>query len=162
MTTIQIMRNLFVPVILALCLGACAPGHNDYSDFAYIPHEGWAYNDSVLLFVKSDADTVIDGKLKIAIRHNNSYHYSNLWLEVSNAGNDGITMRDTLEIKLADIYGHWYGKGIGANYQLETVLPENYRLHTKHPVAIRHIMRVDTLCGIEQLGILFHANTTNR
>ena len=62
-------------------------------------------------------------------------------------------MRDTLDIRLADVYGRWLGSGFGASYQREVTVSPAAVVDITRPVALRHIMRVDTLQGIEQVGI---------
>ena len=142
-----------------LCLGACSPGHNTYSEFRNLSQEGWAYNDT-LTFVPSLKDSINEGCLSIALRHNNNYHYSNLWIEVKHLINDSTSTCDTFNIKLADIYGKWYGTGIGANYQIEQNIIENLKIENGNSLVVRHIMRVDTLRDIEQIGLFFIPNAT--
>lgn len=136
-----------------LCLGACAPGHNDYSDFRNIDVDGWEYGDT-LEFTPEIGDSTACGVLMLALRHSNSYLYSNLWVEVCYTnGEQSVT--DTLNVPLADIYGRWYGSGFGARYQTTDTIASDITLHRGKPVRVRHIMRVDTLHGIEQIGLNF-------
>lgn len=143
-------------ITILLCLGACVPGHNDYSQFENIPAEGWCYNDT-LTFIPEPKDSSATGVLTLALRHNNDYIYSNLWVEVSYL-NDSATVTDTLNIELADIYGHWYGKGLGSRFQTEDTVSTSFHTVKGSPVKVRHIMRTDTLDGIEQVGIIFISN----
>lgn len=143
-----------------LCLGACVPGHNDYSQFKNIPTEGWSYNDT-LTFIPEPNDSTATGILTIALRHNNDYIYNNLWVEVSYF-NDSVTVADTLNIELADIYGRWHGKGIGARFQIEDTISSSFNAIRGNRVKVRHIMRTDTLNGIEQVGIIFLSNKNGK
>ena len=147
------MRKIIVIISILLCLGACAPGHNDYSDFRNIDVDGWVYGDT-LEFSPSIGDSTARGTLMLALRHSNSYLYSNLWVEVSYF-NDTVCVVDTLNVPLADIYGRWYGSGFGARYQATDTIVYDMQLHRGKPVKVRHIMRVDTLHGIEQVGLNF-------
>lgn len=137
-----------------MCLGACSPGHNTYSDFRNLPKEGWAYNDTIM-FIPSITDSVAQGDLSIALRHNNNYHYSNLWVEINYPLNDSTIKSDTINITLADIYGKWHGKGIGPSFQIEKMVSENLNINKGDYFSVRHIMRVDTLLDIEQIGLFF-------
>lgn len=150
------MRNTLLFILFTLCLGACTPGHNDYSDFKNIDPKGWAYADT--LKFKVDIDSASTGKLSLALRHDNNYGYSNLWLEVSHRIDSTTVDCDTLNITLADIYGRWNGKGIGTSFQSETIVNTDYRLTEGDSIQVRHIMRVDTLEGISQIGLLFLSN----
>ncbi len=149
----MLMRKLLIISSIILCLVACAPGHNDYSDFRNINAEGWAYGDT-LVFSPEFGDSIARGTLCLALRHSNSYIYSNFWVEVCYEDNS-ISRTDTLNVQLADIYGRWYGSGFGARYQVVDTIASDVILHRGKPVKVRHIMRVDTLHGIEQVGINF-------
>lgn len=137
-----------------MCLGACSPGHNTYSEFRNLPQDGWAYNDTIM-FIPSITDSVAQGDLSIALRHNNNYHYSNLWVEINYPLNDSTIKSDTINITLADIYGKWHGKGIGPSFQIEKMVSENLNINKGDYFSVRHIMRVDTLLDIEQIGLFF-------
>lgn len=152
------MNKLLIITLFLLCLGACTPGHNTYSEFLNLSENGWAYNDTIC-FIPSITDSIAIGDLSVALRHNNNYHYSNLWLEISYPTNDSIVKCDTINIILADIYGKWHGKGLGTSYQIEKDISENFRIKKGDSFTIRHIMRVDTLNDIEQIGLFFIPNT---
>ena len=57
--------------------------------------------------------------------------------------------------RLADVYGRWHGQGFGASYQFSRPFNTGVTLVRGDSVTVRHIMRVDTLRGIEQIGIKF-------
>ncbi|RXE63054.1 gliding motility lipoprotein GldH [Paramuribaculum intestinale] len=136
-------------VVLAAVAVSCG-GNGEINSFAHIPHDGWAYGDTV----KFDIDSAmrIVQPLHIALRHNDSYPYRNLYLEVSLEDDSHNIRRDTISIELCDIYGHWYGHGIGASMQIEAPTKTTVDNSTRR-VNIRHVMRVDTLTGIELVGI---------
>lgn len=140
-------------LLAAAILSSCSPDDNVYSEFSQLPASGWAYNDTVL-FTPATADTVSRGPLSIALRHNNSYEYSNIWVELT--WHDGPDLRrDTLNIVLADHNGRWQGKGFGPSYQIEMPFDPRAVVTDSAPMAVRHIMRTDTLKGIEQIGLLY-------
>ena len=56
---------------------------------------------------------------------------------------------------MADIYGQWHGNGLGSSFQYELPLSNNITLYRNKPITINHIMRVDKLEAIEQVGLLF-------
>lgn len=153
------MRKLIVlrvmPLLL-LCLAACVPDHNDYSGFSHIPPAGWAYAAPVE-FVASPADSVATGVVAIAVRHSNAYPYSNMWIELSTYRGDRMMFCDTVNVKLADIYGRWFGHGLGTSYQVTDTLPGLVELCRGDRIVMRHVMRVDTLSGVEQVGVSFTA-----
>lgn len=147
------MRKICHIIIILLCLGACAPGHNDYSQFIDISPDGWKYGDT-LKFYPQTRDSITTGELTIALRHSNAYAYSNLWLEIRHFNGDSIRL-DTVNIEMADIYGRWYGDGIGSSFQYALPVSKKITLYRGKPIMINHIMRVDPLKDIEQVGFLF-------
>lgn len=147
------MRNFCYIIIVLLCLGACVPGHNDYSQFIDINTDGWKYGDT-LKFYPDTHDSITTGELNIALRHTNAYPYSNLWLEIRHFNGDSMRV-DTVNIEMADVYGRWYGDGIGASFQYALPVSKKITLYRGKPIMVNHIMRVDPLMEIEQVGFLF-------
>ncbi len=147
-----IIRFCYISFIL-LCLGACGPGHNDYSHFFNIDTDGWKYGDT-LKFTPEPQDSIVTGRLNLILRHSNAYAYSNIWLEIRHFNGDS-TRIDTINIEMADIYGQWHGNGLGSSFQYELPLSNNITLYRNKPITINHIMRVDKLEAIEQVGLLF-------
>ncbi len=134
-----------------MCLGACAPKHSDYSHFETLSDQGWAYGDTVT-FTPAKIEHEGLRRLAVAVRHNNDYEYSNLWLEITLS--DSLTVRrDTVNIILADRFGRWKGSGIGPSIQTQATVSPDMNITGESQVAVRHVMRVDTLRGIDQIGI---------
>lgn len=139
-------------VAFALMAASCVD-RGSFSDFHTLPDSGWAYGDTVA-FTVSRADSVAPAAVKVAVRNNNDFPYSNLWLEVSCRNATGATVsRDTVNLRLADPYGRWTGKGFGASYQTEATVRPRAVIENGSRITVRHVMRADTVAGIEQLGI---------
>lgn len=137
---------LIMLVMLALLSACGSDTERQRSSFVHLPDYGWEYGDTLTF------DFAADGSVpEIGIRHNDAYKYRNLWLEVSRRVDSVTVIADTLNVELCNAYGRWYGRGFGGSYQLQLPLPERMRVS---PVNIRHIMRVDTLWGIEDIGIV--------
>ena len=113
------MRHLIyiIAVACALLFTACGLGERDYSRWESLPPSGWLYTDTVVLLPVdtslTDNDSIVDGAVKVALRHSNDYPYSNIWLELTYSG-EGRMMRDTINLRLADVYGRWLGCGFAA------------------------------------------------
>ncbi len=152
------MRNLLIITLLSLCLGSCLPGHNDYSDYQQLPIDGWVYNSPVT-FTPTGEDSIAQGSLSLGLRHTNEYPYSNLYLEMAYEDTTGTSRLDTLNITMADRYGRWCGKGVGTDFQLIDTINPHFTRIAGSPIRVRHIMRVDTLRGIDMVGIEFIQNT---
>ena len=149
---------IIIAVSLFALLAACGRGERDYSSWEQLPAEGWAYTDTISLLpvdtTLTDNDSILDGTLHVALRHSNAYPYSNIWLELTYHGDGPYMLRDTINMPLADLYGRWLGSGFGAGYKRELIVNPDTRIDLTRPVTLRHIMRVDTLRGVEQIGIL--------
>lgn len=144
-----------------MMLGACSYNPNDYSCFADIDADGWPA-DKTFVFMPETADSIAEGTLSLLVRHTNDYPYSNLWVELESqqpADSGHIATRlDTICIELADIYGNWYGTGAGTSFQLKDTISTRFTLMRDAPLRLRHIMRPQTVEGLEQVGIIFEAN----
>lgn len=136
-------------------MAGCSGRHSSFSSFTDTDIHGWAYGDT-LTFFPTGLDSADTRTLDAAIRHSGDYMYRNLWLEMSYRGSDSILRRDTVELELADVYGRWLGSGFGPSYQMQVQVGLAANLADSTPIHIRHIMRVDTLRGIQQVGIELH------
>ena len=139
--------------IVALALTACVKYQPAHSEWQTISAGGWPYGDT-LRFNADRADSAAVGGVALAVRHTDSYAYSNLWLEVAYTHADS-TVADTFNLVLADEFGRWHGKGSGVTFQFTDTVALSRRPDTASVIVVRHIMRVDTLHGIEQVGIAY-------
>ncbi len=143
-------------LMLVMMLGGCSRPGNDYSGYTRLPDDGWRYGDT-LRYDVVHIDSIAQGDLVVSLRYAHDYEWPNLWLEVTTmadtAGN--VARRDTVSIDLRDKYGRPLGNGIGVSFQLSDTVARNVTHRSGAPVCIRHIMRADTLAGIEQIGVSF-------
>lgn len=149
------MRNLLIVILLALFVAACSVPQEQGS-FVSVGADGWRYGDTVshIVVPRDSADTLVTGTVAIAVRHTDAYGYANIWVEVSWLGADSLR-RDTFDVRLADEYGRWLGTGIGVGFQKVDTLLRGVKVRAEQPLEVRHIMRVDTLPDIEQIGLIF-------
>lgn len=146
--------------LLALIVGfavLCASCNSDSpvaADFKSIDSAGWAYGDT-LEFIPELADSTVDARLMIAVRHSSAYLYENLWLEVSvpPLPGDSLGVTDTVNVRLADTYGRWLGRGSGVSYVKLDTLEGCYQVSRGEAIKVRHIMRADQVRNLEQIGI---------
>ena len=131
---------------------SCDGKINRYSDFAQIPEAGWAYGDT-LEFLAYGNDLLNAQSMNVAIRHNEKYLYRNLWIELSYNDSIGNNYIDSVNIELADAYGRWNGSGIGTSYQCSVSVPHPVTVADSTKIKVRHIMRLDTVKGIELVGV---------
>lgn len=139
--------------MLSPCLAGCSAPGNDYAEYANIPSKGWKYGDT-LRFTPVHPDSLCRGRLAVGIRHENSFPYTSLWLETT-VDDNGRKKVDTVEISLADSFGTWTGRGIGASFQKADTVAGSFLHASGSIIKVRHIMRADTLRGVTQVGIFF-------
>ena len=149
----SVSRILAVAALAVLVLSACVKYKPAHSEWQTISAGGWPYGDT-LRFNADRADSAAVGGVALAVRHTDSYAYSNLWLEVAYTHADS-TVADTFNLVLADEFGRWHGKGSGGTFQFTDTVALSRRPDTASVIVVRHIMRVDTLQGIEQVGIAY-------
>ena len=124
-------------IMAGLILPACIDGkRNLYSEYHRILPEGWRFGEEVF-FTPVHSDSLCSGRFVVALRHDNSYPFTEIRLEVIHEDR-GREVRDTVDIELAGSYGQ--GRTVHAS-------------GTK--VRIRHLMRTDTLRGVNQAGLFF-------
>ncbi len=147
----------------AACLiVCCSPRHDDPGQFIDIDPQGWLYGQK--LTFEPGADSVFirparhipvsneHSHIELTVRHSDAYPYSNLWVELAYPTGDTVVC-DTFNLVIADRYGKWLGNGTGPSYQKRDTLVTRLRVNDNPHLTLRHIMRVDTLREIEQVGM---------
>lgn len=149
---------LMAAIAVTACNGTGLHGNGDdnyFSAYGNIEGDGWQYSRPVPVVVDTLRDSMAVGTLVLSVRHGADYRYSNIWLELSRSHRDSVVRRDTFDIILADDYGNWRGHGMGTSLQFTDTLCRNFTIHRSDTLMLRHIMRLDTLDGIERVGIMF-------
>lgn len=158
----RIMMIAAVAALAASCgiTGSRGNGVDNYfSAFHTFADCKWDYVEPVDLAVDTLRDSVATGgTLLLALRHTDGYEYSNVWLELSYPDSDTTVHADTLNIVLADAYGRWRGHGTGPSLQVTDTIARDFTIRRGEHLRLRHIMRMDTLTNIEQVGIVFLPN----
>lgn len=143
---------LWAASLVALTVTVACSTKAEHGSFAAVDAGGWNYGDSLYLTIDAPEDSVIEGNLAIVVRHSASYDYSNLWIEVSYPSAENLSP-DTFNIRLSDSFGNWYGKGLGLSFQHTDTVGRKLKLTAPATLSVRHIMRVDRLEDIEQIGL---------
>lgn len=90
------------------------------------------------------------------VRNNNEYPYNNLFLISTIKGDKNKVLKiDTVNYILAKPNGEWLGSGFGATKEILFQYKVGYQFpaNGKYHIEIKHGMRMNTLPGIEDLGI---------
>lgn len=146
-------------IVAGAILWQCSLPSNERSQFFQIPADGWRYGE-IFSFTPLDSSATSTADVVVAVRNTNAYEYSSIWVELSYhlpseyASQENDIETDTFKIMLADNYGRWHGKGVGVGFQLADTVLKQTKIDLTKPISLRHIMRADTLQGIEQMGII--------
>lgn len=153
------MNRLLFALLVALLIIGCSGSHDEQSAyFSDVNPSGWIYGDTISAFLPTDS-CAESGYVALVVRHAPEYQYANIWLEVSQLLSADSVVRDTVNVSLADRYGRRLGRGNATGYVVVDTLPRLYQLQEENTFAIRHIMRVDTLPGVEQIGLILVTNS---
>ncbi len=156
---IRRVMHMIASLILILVVAACENKDSLYYSLYYdIPNEKWLKGEICEFKILSDS---LQGKLLngiydvvIGIRHTEDYQYKDLWVEMTEIDNDTIESTDTIHISLMDTLGRWKGRGYHGLYQYVDTLKRNVKLNNKYVINIGHVMNVDTLKHISNIGII--------
>ncbi len=114
--------------------------------------EGWHLSDTAYFDVNlADTSQVLD--MGFTFRHSDRYPYSNLWLFLSIESPEGIHIKDTLDLFLAQPNGKWLGHRKHKAYEISSL----YRYQTKmaqagnYKFSVVHGMRREILPAIERI-----------
>ena len=112
------------------------------------------HKDSLYSFNVPIHDTISNYNLLINIRNEVNYPYSNLWLFIEIFQPDGISVKDTFEVILADPGGKWLGEGLSGIKTRQTFYRRNIYFPSsgEYIIKIQHGMRPDILKGIHDVG----------
>jgi gliding motility-associated lipoprotein GldH len=120
-----------------------------YSQFTPIPSGEW-HMDSILHFDYTIADTSVDYRMMIYIRHTERYPYQNMWLFVG----DSLS-RDTIRFFLADDRGKWLGDKNSGLYEVPVIFGDHLHFAdtgTYH-LDIQQGLRDTLLRGVMDVGV---------
>lgn len=152
-----ILLSVFSAAIALMAACGQPPRIDEGAQFHSVEPRGWTYGETFEFSPVPEPDSCEStASLAVAVRHTDAYRYGNLWLELTTpaAGSDSVVV-DTIDLKLADSYGRWLGRGVGVSFVAVDTLPGRYVYRPGAPARIRHIMRVDTVADIEQVGLIY-------
>ncbi len=143
----------YIFVLIAIFLVSCQ-SDNLYSGSERIPENSWnRYNKPVFSALLNDTINPCD--VLITIRTNPSYNYRNIFLFITTSSPGGQSIKDTVEYKLADERGNWYGKGLGDIHDLSVPFKTNvlFPENGTYTFMIEQGMRDENLEGVLDLGL---------
>lgn len=150
--TAKFFYNLTFILSFAFIISACSPGIV-YEEYADISDAKWEYEKPVTFEV--DIPKAGSYKIFCNIRHNNDYHYANLWVQLFSYPPKGKPKKQRFEIRLARKDGKWLGNGIGGTLTREALLLNDFQAEKagKYTFTIQHDMRLNVVPAISHVGI---------
>lgn len=125
-----------------------------HARFVHLPLAGW-HQGMPLTFLPEYDDSTLTYDITLAIRHEESYRYSNLALGVDVISADSTVNSRQIDMRLADGYGNWTGGGFGTLYQDKILIAGDVKPSEARSVVVWQSMQgCDTLRGLVNLGII--------
>ena len=143
----------YIFIISLFTFYSCKPTHF-YNDFKTVDVKGWKSSDTLRYAVDMD-DSNANYDILVSIRHQKTYEFSNLWMNVITEYGDGKkTFR--FEIPLFKDDGKPYGKNSGSLCTQTIPFQKQIRfpVRGKYKIAIVQLMRKDPLDGISDVGVI--------
>jgi len=141
-------------LVSLLCLLTSCDNNRVFEENQAILKEGWEITD-VLKFSADIQDTVSAHSIYLNVRNSGDYKWSNLYVFVKTTAPNGATIRDTVNLPLADERGRWLGRGFGSIW--DNQIP--YRTNIRFPYPgiyvfeVQHGMRERNLKCVNDFGI---------
>jgi gliding motility-associated lipoprotein GldH len=151
------MKYLFFCCIVFFIAG-CRPGHF-YSAYETVNVKGWSAADT-LCYPVTIADENQTYAWSVSVRHQKTYEFSNLWLNILVKGN-GIDTSFRCEVPLFRNDGKPYGETSGSlcTQTVPLKMQPPFAGKGRYLIAVVQLMRKDPLDGIEDVGIFIEKIT---
>ena len=140
-------------ILFVFILHSCDP-HRVYEKNIKIPDGVWSH-DHIMKFEVMISDTTSLHNIYINVRNASLYPTRNLYLFVTTIAPSGHSVKDTVEIILADEKGKWLGSGLGDIWDLQQIYKKNIRFAQKgkYIFQYQHAMRIKRLPYILDAGL---------
>lgn len=144
----------FISCFLIILLFSGCDFNRIYEKNVPIPETKW--NSSLQpAFAVQVRDTSLLYNLFLNIRHDNSYPYENIWLNISVTFPDSSHSTRRMEVMLAKDDGEWFGTKIGSVWDYRTLLQQKtlFKQSGTYTFYIQQDMREDPLPGMLAVGL---------
>jgi gliding motility-associated lipoprotein GldH len=150
--TIPVRKCLIILMGLVF-LGACRP-MDLYEKTVFFPKQEWESKNQPS-FNFEVTDTLSNYHIYVVIRHQDAYHYNNLWLNVQTKGPGMPPITQKLNLTLANNTRGWLGSGMDDVFDHRiriTTAPIRFRKGV-YQFTLQQIMREDPLPYVLNAGI---------
>jgi gliding motility-associated lipoprotein GldH len=146
--------DVIFPFILAAILFVSCDPNRVFEKNIRIPDGIWDRNNQVRFEVIIE-DTITPHNLYVNIRNTGMYPLSNLYLFITTTAPSGHTIKDTVQVILADEKGKWLGKGLGDIWDHQRLYKEQVRFAQKGKYIFEYeqAMRLEKLPFILDVGL---------
>jgi gliding motility-associated lipoprotein GldH len=147
------VKKIVLGIVLVVFLGACSP-LDFYEKTIFFPEHQWDSKNQPS-FTFEIKDTLSNYHLYVVIRHQDAYHFNNLWLNVQTKGPGMPPISQKINLTLANNTKGWLGSG------MDDVFDHRIRITTTpirlkkgiYQFSLQQIMREDPLPFILNAGI---------
>ncbi len=138
---------------LILVLSSCDKSRV-YEKNIKIPEGIWNRENIIQFEIQID-DTITSHNLYVNVRNASLYPMSNLYLFITTTAPSGHSVRDTVDVILADEKGKWLGSGLGDIWDLQQMYKRNVRFAQsgKYSFDFEQAMRNEKLPFILDVGL---------
>ncbi|MGL4293445.1 MAG: gliding motility lipoprotein GldH [Bacteroidales bacterium] len=145
--------NLTLIIIFIFISGGCKdPYQNVYYASRDVSALKWDSADTLSWLIPG-LDPASRYDMAIDVRHDDSYPYQNVGMEITWLKGDTLIIRDTLDMKLTKPEGNWKGDGWGSLYEVTEFYKEvDLPYRGDYTLYIRPCMDVRKLKGIYSIG----------
>lgn len=123
-----------------------------YSEYKTVPRAQWDSRDT-LSFQLPVTERTFDATLTVSVRRRQDYDYKTIALSIEHLLNGMLVSTDTLHITLYDEDGQSLGHAFPISDNYSHPLPLHLGKGESHTLRITHIMRLNPLDGIPDVGI---------
>jgi len=154
------MKKSCLLIVFVFVLTACNK-QMVFEEFITLDDHSWN-SSNILRFNVSMTDSVQPYDVLICVRNLGEYEYSNLYLFVTANAPNGNSIRDTVEITLADPRGKWLGKGAASIYTLYYPYRQNIRFPLRgiYTFELEQAMWMKELNNITEIGLRIDKSAT--
>ena len=153
-TRLSFIRIFVLIIVIMLAATAC---NNDvfHNESVHLNKDKWKAEDT-LFYTFNSKDTLATYDFYFEIRNTTDYDMQNLYLFITAYYPGNTFSRDTAECILAAADGKWFGKGMGKHKDNRFLFRKGVRFRKpgNYIIAVNQAMRIDTLNGISDVGIL--------
>lgn len=146
-------KKLSIPLFALLALQACS-SQDVFNSYEPISDHIWQV-DSAQSFEFEIADTTHYYDLSFLLRIDDSYRYSNLYIQYTMSGPSGGSRTKQKNITLADKSGKWLGSGYSNIFSYDVPLMQEIKFSAvgTYSVKLKQHMREESLHGVHDIGL---------